>query len=179
MKYATLFKKILAFTLAALIGLSALSGLMMAFADEKKYDYEYELETTDDSTVYLEPDDDFALVVPESSVDTLTLQFGEVAVFTVVPGNTGSIWAGWGTDYNSIIEGLGEQHGVSFDVLNFTFSPTFANSGTLTFTTPNPYLYRIEGKTLIPIVTTYTDGVHSFTTDSLGCFVAANGKIAL
>lgn len=179
MKHAVLFKKILAFVLAALIGLSALSGLIMAFAEEKKYDYEYELETTEDSKVYLEQDDDFALVVPAAGLIDLMLEFEDVAAFSVEPVTGNSYWVGFDTNYSTIIQELGNTHGVSFDVLNFTFSPVFENEGTLTFATKNPYLYRLEGRTLTPLVTDYTDGTHSFKTNTLGCFVAANSEIAL
>lgn len=179
MKHAVLFKKILAFVLAALIGLSALSGLMMAFADEKKYDYEYELETTDDPAVRLEKGDDFALVVPGEELTALALEFEDVATFSVEPVVGSSYWVGFDTEYSSIIEELGNTHGDSFDVLNFTFSPVFEHEGTLTFATKNQYLYRLDGKTLTPITTTYADGVHSFKTNTLGCFVAANGEINL
>lgn len=179
MKHAVLFKKILALVLAALIGLSALSGLIMAFADEKKYDYDYELETIVDSEVYVEQDDDFALVVADEDLTALTLEFEDAAKFAVTPVGGSSYWVGFDTQYNSIIEKLGDTHGVTFDVLNFTFSPTFENEGTLTLTTKNPYLYRLSGNTLTPVTTVYADGAHSFKTNTLGCFVAANNEVTL
>ncbi|MEG0753097.1 MAG: hypothetical protein RR461_04650 [Angelakisella sp.] len=178
MKHAALFKKILAFILAALIGLSALSGLIMAFAAEKKFDYEYELEATEDDVVYVEQDD-FALVVPADNVTHLRLEFEDVATFSVAPTSGEALWVGFSTEYTDTVENLEVQYGVSFDVLDFTFSPTFAHKGSMTITTQNPYLYRLDGKTLTPVATTYTDGVHTFETDTLGCFLASNGEITL
>lgn len=176
MKHADFFKKLLAGTLAALIGLSALSGVIMAFAAEK-YDYDYELETTSDSTVYVEDEDDFALVVPEESVAELRLEFADLASFTVKPDSGSHLWAGWSGEYNTIVEELGEKYGASFDVLDFTFGMNFKSKGTLTFATKNPYLYRLSGKTLVPLESTYADGVHTLQTDKLDCFLASNTPI--
>lgn len=177
MKHAQLIKKVVALTLAALIGLSALSGIIMAFAVPEEDKVESMPEPITQSPVYLLQEDELEVTVLDKSLQTVTLQFEEAATFTVAPGNTRQMWLGWDDQYSNPIENLSDAYHVNFDVLNFVFVTKFAEKGTMTMTTKNPYLYTLQKGILTPVETTFKDGVHTFSTDTLDCFLASDGMI--
>lgn len=174
----TLMKRILAGVLAAMLGLSALGGIVMAFADTKEADEDFPYGITHGEE-YIPADEDWELYLFENDTENVTLYFEERAQLTLTPDSADTLWLGWTEQYNSIIEGIANEHLVNFDVLEFVFENTLNHPVTMTFNSKNPYLYRIVKGELVAVDSEYKDGVHTFTTDVLDCFVASDDKIAL
>lgn len=168
-----LMSRLLAGLLAVLIAGSAMGGLIMAFADEKDPDISLP-DTVTGGTVYVEPDDDWELLVLENDED-VTIELGDTATMVVQPKTADTLWLGWSPLYNSTIEKLADEHLVNFDVINFTFVTTLKKPVTMTFSTKKPYLYRLDGGKLMPIESEFKDDIHTFSIDRLDCILAADG----
>ena len=138
----------------------------------------YLCETTSEPvTVSLE--DQLAAVTFEEDAQQGELLFEDTASFTFPLSEQRSFFPGWRTDYSDVIEELAQQYGVSFDVLDFVFSPSFDQPGELVFHTRCPYLYLLENGALTPLSTQYYDGAHHLTTAQLGCYLASSQPVAV
>lgn len=174
-KNRNLMKKMMAFILAAMLGLSALSSIIIAFAAENEESFE----PISSSHIYISEEDDLEITTLEQDLETVTFEFDNAATFTVAPGDQRNLWLGWDDQYTPAIEKLAEKNNVNFDVVNFIFVTQFAQAGTMTMTTGKPYLYSLEKGVVTPIKSVYKDGVHTFATSTLDCLLASDGELAL
>lgn len=173
-----LAKKILAFILAALIGLSALGTLVMAFADDgSEPTEEFTVSAVEDGYRFVEPNDDFALAVADQEKPLTTVELGESGKILFDGSKVPHLWVGFTNDESTAVYELSQQVGTWFDVVDFTFHDKLAADISVEIFTKNPYLYRFGDGKLTAISSTYNDGVHSFATDQLGCFLASPTKV--
>ena len=107
------------------------------------------------------------------------LVFEDVARFVFPLSEQRTFFPGWRSDYSDAIEARASQYGVSFDVLELLFSPSFDEPGELTFYTKRPYLYQLEDGALTPVASHYENGAHQLTTDTLGCYLASSCPLPL
>ncbi len=135
----------------------------------------YPREADDDSVQYLNPYRDE--VIFHQDLEEVTLHFGSRADFEVRLGSTRRFLLGYDETLTAPLRQLLGERADDAQVLNFTGTPRFDSAGTLTIHSEKPYLYEFRDGQLILCDSVHSDGRHSITVQTLGCYVLLSSPL--